>query len=116
MKRTLIILTLALTSSIANISTPSITTNSKHMDTGKKPEITIKKNCTSRNVRVSREIRKNRNVKIEKIEKTEVEPSLRRSRGSREIRENRFIVQKTRKSRDIRHVLIQDKLYFVNLK
>lgn len=105
MKRTLIILALTLTSSIANISTPLVTNNSKHITIEKKSEIITREIRTSRNIRPSRQVRK-----------TRVVPALRFSRESREIHNNRFIVQETRKKRKTRHLLSQDNLYFANLK
>ena len=110
MNKTFIILVLGISSSIANINSPSPTSSSKSMNTLIKPEIITREMRILRNVRKNREVRKIESFIIREV------PSLRLARVNRQIRENRFITQTIRENRQIRHTLIQDKVHFAHLK
>lgn len=105
MKRSLILLAITLTSSMANTSVNP--TESQSMD------ILTKNQTVIREIRNFRETPKNR---VLKIEITREIPSSRLTRVNREIRENRFIVQTARESRRVRYVLVQNRLHLARLK
>jgi hypothetical protein len=112
MKKILIILALALTSSLANVDTSPIVPSSKHMDKEKASELT-REARTTRSTRQTRKVREARNITTRETIKISSYPL---ARVSRKIRENRLVTHITRESRKIRHILIQDRLHFAKLK
>jgi hypothetical protein len=113
MKKALTLLALSLTYVMANISTPSLTTNSQEIDTRNKSKIIIREIRTFRDIRQNRKVRQTRTIQIEEKRKA---PSFRLTRASREIRENRFIAQTIRESRNVHYVRIQKKVRLASVK
>ncbi len=113
MKKTLTLLALALTCSMANVDTSALTTGLTSMDTVEKSEVITREIRSFRNIREHREIRQPRNIEIKKIREV---PSFRLARLNREMRDNRFIVQTIRESRKVRYVRSQEEFHLASLK
>ena len=113
MKKSLFLLAISLTLSLANDNSSKNITASQSIDRLTKGTTIIREVPTLRNVRKSRETRKPR---IITISETREVPSFRLARGSRKIRENRLIVQTTRASRKICHLAVQNTLHLAHLK
>ncbi len=110
MKITLLVLTLTLTTLISNTQT------SEKLTAGQSIEILTNNQIIIREMRSAREIRQNRKIRAERVIKMETAENITASpmaRNSRELRKNRFIVQ--RKSRKIRHLFVQDNLNIARL-
>jgi len=110
MKKTLMILALTLTNSMAAIDAPSTITNSEHIKVEMNPEIITREIRPSRQIRENREVPQARSITIEEA------PSPRLARVSREVREDRFIVHSIRENRKVRYVVLQNNLHIAGLK
>jgi hypothetical protein len=113
MKKILSLLALTATISIANTNSSTNLTDSQSIDILTKSQTVIREVRTTREARKTREHREYRLLKIKKIDEVS---SLPIARSSREVRKDRLVVQTIRENRKIRHVLIQNNLYFASLK
>jgi len=113
MKKTLLFLTLTLTTAISSLNASETLTSAESLNILTKGQTLLREIPTPRTNRANREVRENRTVKIEKNSEVSALPI---ARTSRKIRENRLIAQTTRENRKVRHVLILNKLHIASVK